>query len=271
MAYCKTCGLGLICPGGREAAGNGSVPSHQAPLQALNYAAGAPSYDGGDPSYIVECGSITMCPGELPLGECPGNNIGMACVDCAPDHYSDNGRCFSCAESSFSLGPLLIALALFVVALVCLYKFATKMDKPHRDSMMTVTIGAGLVLATLQALSAFSKVEVEWVEPLQTLRGIFSFLIFDISILRPGCFLGNMDPLINYLGSLMMYPMAAGGIMLCFAFGKFVLKRNISLNEVINAQGWYDACMFKRNFSSKTTCTLLYLEMSCLTWFVVHA
>eukprot|EP00913_Durusdinium_trenchii_P025228 g23683.t1 len=238
VAFCKECGLGLVCLGGRESAGNnGSVPNHQAPLQAQMYAAGAPAYNGGDPSYIVECGSTNTCPGDLALGDCPGNNVGIACVDCAADHYSDNGLCYSCADAGFALGPLLAALALFLVALVGLYKFATKMDKPHRDSMMTVTIGAGLVLATLQALSAFSKVEVQWVEPLQTLRGIFSFLIFDISILRPGCFLGTMNPLLNYLGSLLMYPIAATGIMLCFAFGKYVLKKNITLNEVVNAQG----------------------------------
>ena len=118
-----------------------------------------------------------------------------------------------------------------------LYKFATKVDKPHRDSLMTVTIGAGLAIATVQTLSAFSKVEVQWVEPLKTLRGFLSFLTFDIGILRPGCWFGNVDPLQNYIGSLILYPMGAAAVMLVFAVAKYVLQKEITVNQVINAQG----------------------------------
>ena len=109
---------------------------------------------------------------------------------------------------------------------------------------MTVTIGAGLAIATVQTLSAFSKVEVQWVEPLKTLRGFLSFLTFDIGILRPGCWFGNVDPLQNYIGSLIMYPMGAGAVMLVFAFAKYVLKKEITLNQVINAQGLIVSAVF---------------------------
>eukprot|EP00435_Cladocopium_sp_Y103_P045137 s152_g12.t2 len=215
VGHCQSCGLGLVCLGGREpgVSTNSSAPPHQAPLQQEGYAAGAPAYSGGSPSFIVECSSSVTCPGGLALGVCPGSNSGIACMDCLPDHYKDNGICYSCAEAGFALWPLIIAFGLALIVLLGLYTFATKVDKPHRDSMMTVTIGAGLSLATLQALSAFSKVEVQWVEPLQTLRSVFAFLIFDISILRPGCFLGNTNPVLHYLGSLMVWPMVAGGIM----------------------------------------------------------
>eukprot|EP00438_Fugacium_kawagutii_P002874 Skav222168 [mRNA] locus=scaffold3048:150542:161678:- [translate_table: standard] len=151
------------CPAGRIL---GRADSFQAPLQAAGYAAGAPEYADGAPSFVVECSSVVTCPGALELGKCPASNLGVACVDCPADFYEDwgkfgelvdNGLCYPCSEAGFALAPLLIAL---------------------------VTIGAGLALATLQALSAFSKVEVEWVEPLQTLRSVFAFLIFDISILR---------------------------------------------------------------------------------------
>ena len=32
----------------------------EAPLQALGYSAGAPSFEGGDPTYIVECSSSSV-------------------------------------------------------------------------------------------------------------------------------------------------------------------------------------------------------------------
>lgn len=56
-------------------------------MQQRGYAAGAPSYEGGVPSFIVECNSDLTCPGSLELGKCPGSNSGIACVDCLPDHY----------------------------------------------------------------------------------------------------------------------------------------------------------------------------------------
>ena len=73
----------LICPG---------FPWSQAPLQQEGYAAGAPAYSGGSPSFIVECSSSLTCPGGLALGVCPGSNSGMACVDCLPDHYQDGSE-----------------------------------------------------------------------------------------------------------------------------------------------------------------------------------
>ena len=64
-------------------------------MQQRGYAAGAPSYEGGVPSFIVECNSVLTCPGSLELGKCPGSNSGIACVDCLPDHYqaAENGGC----------------------------------------------------------------------------------------------------------------------------------------------------------------------------------
>lgn len=56
-------------------------------MQQRGYAAGAPSYEGGVPTFIVECNSVLTCPGSLELGKCPGSNSGIACVDCLPDHY----------------------------------------------------------------------------------------------------------------------------------------------------------------------------------------
>ncbi|OLP95414.1 Sushi, von Willebrand factor type A, EGF and pentraxin domain-containing protein 1 [Symbiodinium microadriaticum] len=249
VAECKECGTGLNCKGGRVTSSGGrrlnaTIPPHQPPLQSVGYSAGAQPYEGGDPAYIVECSSSVRCPGDLPLGECPGNNRGKGCLTCLPNNYDDGSTCLTCEGGTFTIWPLFVALIAAVVLVLVLYKFATKVDKPHRDSLMTVTIGAGLAIATVQTLSAFSKVEVQWVEPLKTLRGFLSFLTFDIGILRPGCWFGNVDPLQNYIGSLMMYPMGAGAVMLVFAIAKYVLKKEITLNQVINAQGLIVSAVF---------------------------
>ncbi|CAE6972696.1 SVEP1 [Symbiodinium natans] len=248
VAECKPCGLGLNCKGGRMTSGgrrlNASIAPHHPPLQAKGYSAGAPAYEGADPSYIVECSSSVRCPGDMPLGECPGANEGVACLTCLPDNYDDGSTCVTCSGGGFTIWPLFVALFAGLVLVLVLYKFATKVDKPHRDSLMTVTIGAGLAIATVQTLSAFSKVEVQWVEPLKTLRGFLSFLTFDIGILRPGCWFGNVDPLQNYIGSLIMYPMGAGSVMLAFAIAKYLLKKEITLNQVINAQGLIVSAVF---------------------------
>ena len=184
-------------------------------------------------------------------------------MDCLPNHYNDGGLCRSCEAEGFAAAPLLVAFALLIVVLLGLYKFATKVDKPHRDSIMTVTIGAGLSLATVQALSAFSKVEVQWVEPLKTLRGVFAFLIFDIDILRPGCFLGNVNPVLNYFGALLVWPMVAAGIMLLFGFAKYVLKKPIGLrlggqNQSKNIKKNMSPASFRVQRQAKTTIFRLF-------------
>ncbi|CAK9085494.1 EGF and pentraxin domain-containing protein 1 [Durusdinium trenchii] len=74
-------------------------PMDQAPLQARGFAAGAALYDGGDPSYVVQCGDNSRCPGGLPLGECMPNSFGFACINCAPGYFDDKGFCRSCSET----------------------------------------------------------------------------------------------------------------------------------------------------------------------------
>jgi len=117
------------------------------------------------------------------------------------------------------------------------YRSAAKIDRPFRDSLATLAIGLGLTLATVQIVSAMGDLNVDWVEPLKTMRSVLSFLTFDIGILMPGCWLGNMTPFISYAGSLLMYPLGSWALMTVFAAAKFLFKKPVTVNQIINGQG----------------------------------
>jgi len=231
---CKSCGKGLVCKGGLQV--NGTSIKHQVPLQAAGYSAGVPLYEGGNPTYIVTCTSKIRCPGELPLGSCPAANAGIGCVSCEANHYDDGGICRSCADSPFSVWPLIVAIALGIIALAVLYKFATSMDRTSRDSLATIFLGVGFVIVIFQGIPEFDTVQVEWIEPMATLRSVFLFMTFDVDLLRPGCWMHGRNPLINYAGSLACYPGGALAVLCLLGLSKY-FKAHVSWNDAINAVG----------------------------------
>ena len=234
FAECKSCGKGLVCRGGLQV--NGTSIKHQVPLQAAGYSAGVPLYEGGNPTYIVTCTSKIRCPGELPLGSCPAANAGIGCVSCEANHYDDAGICRSCADSAFSVWPLIVAIALGIIALAVLYKFATSMDRTSRDSLATIFLGVGFVIVIFQGIPEFDTVQVEWIEPMDTLRSVFLFMTFNVDLLRPGCWMNGRNPLINYVGSLACYPFGALAVLCLLGVSKY-FKAHVSWNEAINAVG----------------------------------
>lgn len=231
MAFCKPCSVGLVCRGGLEE----NSSKHQAPFQQAGYSAGAPLFLGADPAYIVSCTSAIRCP-ELPIGSCPAGNWGIGCVNCVANHYDDDGICRSCSESAFSVWPLIAAILLGIIALGVLYKFAVTVDRSSRDSVATIILGAIFVLLIQLGVPNFSTVRVEWVEPLKTLRSVFSFMTFNVEVLRPGCWMSGRSPLMSYLGSLACYPCAALLILCLLAIAKY-FQVVVTWNEAINAIG----------------------------------
>ena len=136
-----------------------------------------------------------------------------------------------------------------------LYLCATRVDRSHRDAVGIVVMSAFLSFVTMIEMPMFGNIDVEppgWrssgrdsiavrlVEPLASLRGISRFLTFDLDTLRLACWLGmggGSSPLLNYLGTLMAYPLLV--ILICFALlvGKVALRKDITWNTVIHAQG----------------------------------
>eukprot|EP00435_Cladocopium_sp_Y103_P000898 s2482_g1.t1 len=232
LAYCKSCSRGLLCPGGFDESGQ-----HQAPLQARGYAAGAPAYPGAEPAYIISCSDNQRCPGELPLGECQPNSYGTACTKCDAGYYQRDGRCQSCSEP-VDVIPMLVALAFVLVAACGFYVFATRMDRSHRDSLFMIIAAAGFTFLSVNSLPIFSKIDVQLVEPLRSLRLILLFLSLDFDLLRPDCWMGSGEhPVLSYLGAIALYPFGSIALLCLFAIAKFVLKKDVTWYEVKYAHG----------------------------------
>eukprot|EP00913_Durusdinium_trenchii_P035429 g33155.t1 len=143
--------------------------------------------------------------------------------------------CQDSEGSTYAVWPLIVALIFCIVVLVIVYKFATKVDRSSRDAVATILFSTGLIVATLQAFPAFSKVEVQWIEPLKTLKGVFAFLTFDLTMIRPGCWMGERNAFTSYLFAILVYPAGCAFFCSVLGFAKYVLKKDITLNDLINA------------------------------------
>lgn len=143
----------------------------------------------------------------------------------------------SCSESNFVVWPLIVAILFGLMGLVIVYKFATRVDRSSRDAVATIIIAAGLIVAIFQDLPSFGKVKVKWVEPLKTLRGVLSFLSFDLGVLRPTCWLGPRNTTMSYFYAILSYPCGACTVCAFLAFGKYVLRKDVTLNDAINING----------------------------------
>ena len=102
-----------------------------------------------------------------------------------------------------------------------------------------MAITAYLTLEILQALSAFSRIAVEWVGPLRELRGLAAFMVLHLETLRLGCVLGTTSPVASYVASLVIVLAFATAIVLQFLIHKLLLRGDVHRNALINALGLF--------------------------------
>lgn len=232
-AWCKACGVGLDCRGGFTEE-NATGQTHQPPMQTVGFSAGVQEFPGADPSYVVSCENLARCPGG-PLGRCPDRLNGRGCATCTVGSFDDGSGCTPCTD--LAVWPVLVSFMLVVAAMFVLYQYSMGLEKPHRESMMTLTVTAGLAVMAIQTLSAFTRIELEWIEPLYSLRSALSILAFDIGFLRPQCWVGGVDPLLEYGMAISAYPLCALCLLMAFAFNRLVRGKNVSIYQVVNTQG----------------------------------
>eukprot|EP00931_Biecheleriopsis_adriatica_P098945 TRINITY_DN7315_c0_g1_i1.p1 TRINITY_DN7315_c0_g1~~TRINITY_DN7315_c0_g1_i1.p1 ORF type:complete len:1557 (-),score=234.42 TRINITY_DN7315_c0_g1_i1:112-4782(-) len=239
-ASCKACGKGLKCPGGyaKETSERrlATTLHHQPPLQDELYSAGPQQYIGADPDWIVSCENVLRCSGNLPLGICPGLTTGIACAACVEGAYDDGSTCADCGDWTSAIGPFLAILFLLLLLLGCVLLFAMRKSSPHHETLATITITGSLCAYTFQTLSSFSKLSITWIEPFASFKGILGIFTLNIGIIRPGCWT-TVSPIGSCLGSLLLYPCCAIVLCIFFAVAKYVVKRQVTWNKVINAQG----------------------------------
>mmetsp|Transcript_13467 Transcript_13467/g.29647 ORF Transcript_13467/g.29647 Transcript_13467/m.29647 type:complete len:770 (+) Transcript_13467:1-2310(+) len=133
---------------------------------------------------------------------------------------------------------MLVALAFLLVAAGGFYVFATRMDRSHRDSLFMIIAAAGLTFLSVNALPIFSKIDVQLVEPLRSLRLILLVLSLDFDLLRPDCWMGGGEhPVSSYFGAIALYPCGSIALLCLFAIAKFVFKKDVTWYEVKYVHG----------------------------------
>jgi len=245
-AVCRQCGVlgtkteGLHC----EGLGNGT--HHTAPMQAARYSAAAQEFEGAMPEWVVLCSNKERCPGaagardnpELGalLGTCPPNARGRACNDCMEKTYRDGDSCTTCEDAGSAFAWIMLFLG-GIFAFVALYFFGTRQSSAHMSSGMTVMLTCGLSVAAVQALGAFSKLSIEWVEPIKSLNLVLNLFVFNVDLVRPSCIFGPQSPAFSYLSSVLVYPVFAVSLRLVFWLAGILQERIIHRHQIVNSQG----------------------------------
>jgi len=126
-----------------------------------------------------------------------------------------------------------------LLALLSICFYASRPLSPYHDAAMTVTVSAGLTMSTLQALSALSRISVQWPEPLRSLKVFFSLFIIqlDITVIRPGCIFKTNNSLFVYIMSLLLYPTFAVLLSMAMGVAKYVFRRDVDFDRFCNAHG----------------------------------
>lgn len=185
----------------------------------------------------MKCDSVLRCPASLAVGACSDHASGRACAQCLEGSYDDGTACESCDNVGEIVGPVIALCLAGSLCLVALSVFASKPVSPHRDTLMTAAICGTLCVASAQTLAAFGKVNIVWLEPLKSAKALMQIFTLDIGALRPGCWLGPVNAVLSYLCSLLLYPIAALALLVLLALNKFLGKRDVTLNHIINGEG----------------------------------
>eukprot|EP00930_Biecheleria_cincta_P062549 TRINITY_DN47_c0_g1_i6.p1 TRINITY_DN47_c0_g1~~TRINITY_DN47_c0_g1_i6.p1 ORF type:complete len:1302 (+),score=219.93 TRINITY_DN47_c0_g1_i6:539-3907(+) len=180
--HCVGCERGLKCPAfnATPLVDAGYYKPDRAPLTEMRV-------------NIFKCSDQIQnaCPGQKTPEEsvCADHRMGINCGLCAEGFYSSEADCVPCqdAESAFIGAPVLL-----LVPALGLLHYAWNHGKSAHVEAVEGALGSltvGTTLAFIQSLGILNIMRLPWPSELVVLLSFFEIFLFDVSILRPECFM----------------------------------------------------------------------------------
>lgn len=224
---CISCQEGFVCNGGNDS-----------PLQDQRFQAvlvSGSTTDGTAQYSVYRCRNSQECPaGEL--GSCAPGRTGIGCGNCLENHYtSSNGRCKECEGVDFY--PIIVTSICLLACLFPIYLYAR--TDVSRQNLFTASafLTLGQLVCTVQVLSVFNELDIDWPDPVNGLLDFVSLFALDLDVIKVQCLFGKDDPVVNFASMLMLLP----GFMVVFAIMVGVLrllgKQELDADHYFNAVG----------------------------------
>mmetsp|Transcript_39722 Transcript_39722/g.91648 ORF Transcript_39722/g.91648 Transcript_39722/m.91648 type:complete len:1571 (-) Transcript_39722:66-4778(-) len=147
---------------------------------------------------VFQCAGEDSCPGGV-IGSCPNGAHGRTCSECDDAFYWTGKRCAECDSGQF-FTPW-VAIVTGVLILCVTYRFGNDPMTGDLGQGSQVIVLIGMLASVLFALSVFSTVDVQWVEPLKSFLNFAAVFSVDLAFFGVGCSWasGPLEDYVTYL------------------------------------------------------------------------
>eukprot|EP00971_Amphidinium_carterae_P324843 6454811-Amphidinium_carterae.1 len=189
----------------------------------------------GEPFRVYECIDKEHCPGGPP-GKCAHlrDSRSIACGRCEDDAYEKDSGCTKCG--SLDVLPLIVTAALGLTAAVVVGLVANRNLLMKSSAVLMAVMMAGIAMTTLQTLTVFRQISVDWFEPFQSLFQMLKVVSFDLEVLRMGCVMGNSE-VRQYTFRQLVAPVSILILLVTLLFKKHYKPQMVIFNEFVNTVG----------------------------------
>lgn len=185
---------------------------------------------------VYRCRDSKECPAG-PVETCAAGRMDISCGNCMDNYFqADEGECEECTGSDTL--PLIFTVAVAVIALAPLYRYAITDISKQRLAAITAALALGQMAMTVQALGVFTDLDVTWSEPVASLLKLLGIFAFDIDVIKVQCILGGDSPVLNFVCTLMICPGFMCMVALMMLIGRYVAgKKQLDFDHFFNLVG----------------------------------
>eukprot|EP00971_Amphidinium_carterae_P303525 6031260-Amphidinium_carterae.1 len=189
----------------------------------------------GEPFRVYACIVSEHCPGGPP-GKCAHLRDwqSVACGRCEDDTYETDSGCSRC-ESLDAL-PLIMTASVGLAALIVVGLVANRNILMRSSAVLMAVMMAGIAMTTLQTLTVFRQISVDWFEPFNTLIQTLKIISFDLEFLRMGCVMGNSE-VRQYTFRQLVAPVSIVLLLVTLSIKKHFKPQMVMFNEFVNTVG----------------------------------
>jgi len=148
----------------------------------------------GDDWEAMQCApyAVNSCPrtedpavatSKCAAGRDPESRVCALCLD---GYFQDGDECAKCSGSASGL-PVFLSMIMWFLTLLGTYYFCNSPVTQAASTLLTTSVGLGMMLTGFQALSVMANFSVEWGSPFVEVLNVMKLLVFDVELLQVEC------------------------------------------------------------------------------------